>query len=78
MAIERPLSRGIGIWLYDTATYQEVALLIGQSGRVRCVAFSLDGRTLATAGWYRTVRLWNTATGEHLRTCAGHAEAMAS
>ena len=37
----------IGIWLYDTATHREVALLTGHKGPVNSVAFSPDGRTLA-------------------------------
>ena len=33
----------IGIWLYDTVTHQEVALLTGHTGEVLSVAFSPDG-----------------------------------
>ena len=36
------------------------------------VAFSPDGRLLATAGSDGTVRLWDPATGEHRRTLTGH------
>ena len=39
----------LGIWLYDTTTYQEVALLTGHTGSVSSVAFSPDGNTLASA-----------------------------
>lgn len=39
----------IGIWLYDAAgTYQEVALLTGYTNDVLSIAFSPDGRTLAS------------------------------
>ena len=37
------VASSIGIWLYDTATYHEVALLTGHTGGVESVAFSLDG-----------------------------------
>ena len=37
------------------------------------MAFSPDGRLLATASEDETARLWDPATGEHLRTLTGHA-----
>ena len=57
----------IGIWLYDTGTYQEVALLTGHTSWVNSVAFSPDGTTLASGSADNTVRLWNVLTGAHRR-----------
>jgi len=41
---------------------------------VRCVAFSFDGATLATAGTDLTITTWNTATGAKIRAYRGHRE----
>jgi len=37
------------------------------------VAFSPDGRLLASCSDDKTVRLWDPAAGEHRRTLTGHA-----
>ena len=61
-----------GIWLYDTTTYQEIALLTGHTSWVNSVAFSPDGNTLASGSYDNTIRLWDGITGEHKHTLTGH------
>ena len=66
------VASAIGIWLYDTDTGAEVALLTGHTGEVLSVMFSPDGRTLAGGNWDGTIRLWDVVTGRHKRTLTGH------
>lgn len=40
--------------------------------RAYSVAFSPDGKSLASASWDGTIKLWNTKSGRELRTLAGH------
>ncbi|MEU1825808.1 trypsin-like serine protease [Streptomyces abikoensis] len=63
--------------------YRAVALplrhrLTAHTARVNAVAFSPDGRVLATGGADRTVRLWDTATGEARGTLEGHTDIVSS
>ncbi|MFH8799416.1 trypsin-like peptidase domain-containing protein [Streptomyces sp. NPDC017936] len=46
--------------------------LTGHDQPLQSVAFSPDGRTLATASDDHSVRLWNVATGKPGRTLSGH------
>ena len=66
----------IGIWIYDTATSKEIALLTGHTGRVYSVAFSPDGKTIASGSEDTTIRMWDVKTGKHRGTLKGHVEAV--
>jgi hypothetical protein len=54
----------------------ELAAVFGDSpprhwGWVSALTFSPDGKTLASGSLDRTIRLWDTATGQHRRTLRG-------
>ena len=57
------VATGIGIWLYDTTTYQEIGLLTAHTSTVKCLAFSPDGHLLASADEAGTLLLWHRSTG---------------
>ncbi len=68
------VASGIGIWVYDTATYEAVFLLSGHTQEVTSVVFSLDGNTIASAdgNWEdNNLRLWDAVTGEEKFALAG-------
>ena len=50
--------------------------LEGHTGSVNAIAFSSDGKQLASASDDGTVRLWDAATGAALQTLKGHANCV--
>jgi WD40 repeat protein len=60
------------IELFDPASGKEIRHFDGHTWYVLSVAFSPDGRTLATGSRDNTVRLWEVATGTERRRIEGH------
>lgn len=62
----------IGIWIYDSNTYEPKTLLRGHTGSVLAVEFSSDGKTLASGSSDNTIRLWNPHTLQNIGVLTGH------
>ncbi len=61
-----------GIALRDGRTGELKADLKGHDDAVTCVAFSPDGKTLASGSADKTIKLWDVAKGKERATIKGH------
>ncbi|MDE0638081.1 MAG: WD40 repeat domain-containing protein [Candidatus Poribacteria bacterium] len=50
----------------------KLRILSGHKDIINSIAFSPDGKTIASAGWEKTVHLWDADTGKHVRTLKEH------
>jgi WD40 repeat protein len=66
-------ARGWEYYFQERLCHPELRTLTGHTDEVYRVAYSPDGRRLATASQDATVKIWDTATGGLLRTLPGAA-----
>ena len=65
------VATSMGVWLYDTETFDEIALLTGHKEAVTAVAFSPDGTKLASVSGFHfpgTLKLWDVKTEKNIAT----------
>lgn len=65
-------------WYYLWRLTHRDSFTLQHSGRVASVAFSPDGKVLATGSEDQTVKLWDVASGQELATLQGHTDVVSS
>jgi RNA polymerase sigma factor (sigma-70 family) len=59
-------------------TDERPLVLRGHADSVFAVAFSPDGKTIASGSFDKTIKLWDVATGKEIRTLSGHTKEVVS
>jgi WD40 repeat protein len=66
------------VQFWDVASGRQIAAIKGHGRGVSKVAFSRDGKLLASGATDSTIKIWDAATQKELRTLSGHTAAIES
>lgn len=69
----QPSAKG-DLRLYQVEDWKLLATLGGHDDVVSCVAFTTDGKHLASASFDKTVRIWDVASRKPVQTLTGHSD----
>ncbi len=62
----------IGVWLYDAHDGKKTVLFTERVGQVNALAFSQDGKILASGDASKAIKLWDVDTHKERATLLGH------
>src|SRR5262249_50303568 len=65
-------TQGAPVRIWDTTSAKETCSFRGHTGPEHCLAFSPDGRYVASAGFDFVVRVWEATTGKEVQALKGH------
>ncbi|MBI4244856.1 MAG: caspase family protein [Planctomycetes bacterium] len=68
--------KGHPIWIIDAVTYKDITSLSGHESDVYALAFSSDGRYLASGGRDKTVRVWDTSSWKQYKNHTLHTDSV--
>ena len=64
------------VTIWNAETGQQQVQLVGHTGTIQALAFSMDGATVATAGDDGIVRVWDASTGSQLLALVGQSQGL--
>lgn len=66
----------VGIWIYDTETYQERSLLAKNDKGVEEISFDAKGTTITSRERHGSITLWDVTTRQPKKTPANHSSVL--
>jgi WD40 repeat protein len=60
------------IKLWEVLTGKLFHTLVGHTNTINCMAFSPNGKIIASGSWDKNIKLWEVSTGQLLNTITGH------
>jgi len=66
------------VQVWNATTGKRLLTYYGHTNAIQALAWSPDGKRLASGSWDTTVQVWNATTGQQIFTYRGHADIIGS